>query len=180
MKRFSTGLLAGILVGLLLATATLTLAGQPIRLVVNGTDITDRFEAKPMIVNDRTYVPARPLAEALGAQVEWDGANNAVIVKTGNQTGQMPTDTASSEIKEITFQGMEAIEVNGTIFFRVSEYYHLIHAKNLDNNIFFDAPTQTFSIVINGKTTVVDLSIPNNAQQYQSVNYINANFYRPY
>ncbi|RJQ26242.1 MAG: copper amine oxidase N-terminal domain-containing protein [Peptococcaceae bacterium] len=80
MKRFSFGLLTGLLVGLLLATATFALAGQQIRLIVNGKDITDQFDVKPMIFNNRTLVPARPLAEALGARVEWDEGNRAVVV----------------------------------------------------------------------------------------------------
>ena len=178
MKRFSTGLLLGILVGLLLSAATLTLADQPIRLVVNGIDITDRFEAKPMIVNDRTYVPARPLAEALGATVEWDGANNAVIVNAGKQTGKTPLDAPSSEIKETTFKGMEAIEKDGQIFFSAGDYFHIIFAKNNDNNILSDKQTQTYTIIINGTPTVIDLTNPENAQRYHERYYLNAKFYQ--
>ncbi|KAB2954257.1 copper amine oxidase N-terminal domain-containing protein [Heliorestis acidaminivorans] len=77
-------LLLGILIGSLFF-ATLSMAGSQVRLVVNGTDITDHFDYKPLIINERTYVPARPLAEALGATVTWDSTRNAVIVNMANQ-----------------------------------------------------------------------------------------------
>ncbi len=32
------------------------------------------------LINDRTYVPVRAVSEAFRASVEWDGANNAVII----------------------------------------------------------------------------------------------------
>ena len=132
MKRFSTGLLLGLLVGLLLATATLTLADQPIRLVVNGIDITDRFEAKPMIVNDRTYVPARPLAEALGATVEWDGANNSVIVNAGKQTVPIPTNTESNRVveNEYTDNDIHFIKINNTIYAKWGDLVHKYYESN--------------------------------------------------
>ncbi|QGG48000.1 copper amine oxidase N-terminal domain-containing protein [Heliorestis convoluta] len=86
-------LILGILIGSMLF-ATVTMAAPQIRLIVNGTDITDQFDYKPMLINERTYVPARPLAEALGATVTWDSSRNAVIVNTGAY--QQPNETASS------------------------------------------------------------------------------------
>jgi hypothetical protein len=35
---------------------------------------------RPMIVNDRTFVPARYVAEALGATVLWDEASRSVDI----------------------------------------------------------------------------------------------------
>lgn len=79
MKRFSTGIILGLIVGLLLATATFALADNPIKLIVNGQEISFP-DAPPQRINDRVMVPARPLAEALGATVVWDEVQNAVIV----------------------------------------------------------------------------------------------------
>ncbi|WP_051534135.1 copper amine oxidase N-terminal domain-containing protein [Desulfitibacter alkalitolerans] len=79
MKKF----LAGLLIGLLLATTTFAVANPALRLIVNGVDITS--EAQPIIIDGRTLVPARALAEQLGATVEWDAANSAVVVTSPSQ-----------------------------------------------------------------------------------------------
>ncbi len=55
-----------------------------IRLVVDGTDITDL--SAPVIENDRTLVPVRFIAEALGAEVSWDGINRTVTIQKGSET----------------------------------------------------------------------------------------------
>lgn len=87
MKKFTCGLL----VGLLLAASGIVLAqGQALRLIINGADIT--AEAQPIIIDGRTLVPARALAERLGAKVVWDEANYAVVVTGGVQVGALPPD----------------------------------------------------------------------------------------
>ena len=39
------------------------------------------LDAPPRIVNDRTLIPLRAVAEALGAQVGWDEAEQTVTVE---------------------------------------------------------------------------------------------------
>lgn len=74
MKKFITGLITGTI----LATTAFAFAADPLKLKVNGKYIIFP-EAPPTVINGRTMVPARPLAEALGAKVEWDAANRTVI-----------------------------------------------------------------------------------------------------
>lgn len=90
MKRFSVGLIIGLVAGLILATTTFLYADQPIKLIVNGKEI--QCDVPPQIINGRTLVPARALAEALGATVAWDEAQNAVVVTGGVQVGAKPGD----------------------------------------------------------------------------------------
>lgn len=91
MKRFVTGFV----LGAALTAGTAVLANQPIRLFVNEREISFP-EAPPTIINGRTMVPARPLAEALGAKVEWDGTRRAVIV---TKAGDIPeTGTISQSV----------------------------------------------------------------------------------
>ena len=40
------------------------------------------LEVPPQIMNDRTMVPLRAISETIGADVEWDGENYAVIITT--------------------------------------------------------------------------------------------------
>jgi len=47
---------------------------------VNG--VSSEIDVAPFIVNSRTLVPAKFVAEAMGATVDWDGATRTVIIKT--------------------------------------------------------------------------------------------------
>lgn len=78
MKRFSIGLITGLIAGLILATTTLVFAGDTIKLLVNSRQIYS--DVPPQVISGRTMIPARALAEALGAQVGWDETTSSVIV----------------------------------------------------------------------------------------------------
>lgn len=39
-----------------------------------------KMEVKPMIVNDRTYVPLRAISEAFDAKISWDNPNRSAII----------------------------------------------------------------------------------------------------
>jgi len=45
---------------------------------VNGENIT--FDVPPQLVDSRTLVPARAVAESLKAKVDWDGDTQTVII----------------------------------------------------------------------------------------------------
>lgn len=74
-KKWS--IVAGIVV-LLVALATVAFADTPIKLVVNGQEI--KPDMPPQIINGRTMVPVRWVADALGADVQWDDKNKTVII----------------------------------------------------------------------------------------------------
>lgn len=82
MKRLFVCLLAGLLLVTTAAT-TSAFADQPIKLIVNGQEI--QCDVLPQMINDRVLVPARFVAEPLGAKVEWDESNQAVIVSSKQQ-----------------------------------------------------------------------------------------------
>lgn len=52
--------------------------GSPV-MYVNGQ--STRMDVSPEITNDRTFLPARWVAEALGAEVEWDENTKQAIIK---------------------------------------------------------------------------------------------------
>jgi len=74
-KKWS--IVAGIVV-LLVALATVAFADTPIKLVVNGQET--KPDMPPQIINGRTMVPVRWVADALGADVQWDDKNKTVII----------------------------------------------------------------------------------------------------
>lgn len=63
------------------------LAARPIRLVVDGKDITSL--TSPVIENGRTLVPIRFVAEELGADVDWNEKDRRVTIKKDNQLVSM-------------------------------------------------------------------------------------------
>lgn len=74
----------------LLAAISVTeaFAGKPVKLLVNGQEIKSDVPAQ--IINDRTMVPVRWIAETLGADVQWDGQQNIVnIIKNKDQSELM-------------------------------------------------------------------------------------------
>ncbi|MBO8159312.1 copper amine oxidase N-terminal domain-containing protein [Thermosyntropha sp.] len=59
-----------------------TLAND-IKFMLNGKAWTPQIDGNnvsPIIYNGRTYLPARPLAEALGVKIDWDNATRTVIL----------------------------------------------------------------------------------------------------
>ncbi|MHB0886276.1 MAG: copper amine oxidase N-terminal domain-containing protein, partial [Bacillota bacterium] len=80
--------------GLVLEAPTTVSAEPQIRLFVNGQEI--RPEVPAQIVGGRVMVPARYIAEPLGAEVAWDGAAQAVVITSsaagaGGAGGAAPT-----------------------------------------------------------------------------------------
>lgn len=73
-----TSLLAASVALLVCVGATAACAGNPVKLFVNGQEVT--CDVTPQIIGGRTMVPVRWVAEALGAEVNWDEQNNAVNI----------------------------------------------------------------------------------------------------
>ena len=74
-------LFSGLVLGSML-TSAIAFAGSPIKLIVNGNQL--HTDVPPQIINGRTMIPARPLAEALDANVDWDQSTNSVIITSRN------------------------------------------------------------------------------------------------
>lgn len=71
-----------------------------ISIAVNDVKILS--DAAPMLVNDRTLVPVRLIAESLGAEVSWNDAEQEVTVKKGDTVIRM-------------IIGVNSIEKNGVL-----------------------------------------------------------------
>lgn len=59
--------------------AIVAFAANPIKLIVNGQEI--KPDVPPQIINGRTMVPVRWVAEALGADVQWEQSSEGGTVK---------------------------------------------------------------------------------------------------
>jgi len=63
--------------------------------VVNGNELEDAG----FIYSDRTYLPVRAIAEALGADVDWDGTSNTARVRVGQVGSTDPSVLAQQSMK---------------------------------------------------------------------------------
>lgn len=61
----------------------LTIDGKVIRMTVGV--VLEKYGVAPVIINDRTYVPIRFVADELGAETSWDEATNTVTIYTANK-----------------------------------------------------------------------------------------------
>lgn len=78
---------------------------------VNGVETT--MDAAPFIMDNRTFAPARYVAESFGLDVEWDSENSVVRISTPEQvtksisdivTTEATTETTTQAVTETTTQ----------------------------------------------------------------------------
>lgn len=122
MKKFISGFLLGALIFALPVYAKhstmLEAFYNDIKLMVYG-NIVDTQGNDPFIVNGRTYVPARYVAEAMGGEVEWNETENTVEITKAAPPTHEPT--------KMTSDGLEALYTYSTY-----EQY-LVYIKDVEN-----------------------------------------------
>jgi hypothetical protein len=72
-----------ILLSIIFVIPTGTSAANPIQIMMNGTQINTSIS--PQIINGRTYVPLRAIAEGLGSKVNWDSEQQKVTVEKADK-----------------------------------------------------------------------------------------------
>jgi hypothetical protein len=93
MKSF----VSGAVVGSVLFSGISFAAPAVVKLMVNGMEIKSEIPAQ--IIDGSTLVPARALAEALGAKVNWDAAHQLVIVEKQPQLEFSEVDMIQLAVK---------------------------------------------------------------------------------
>ena len=81
----------------------LVIGSKKLVVTVNGVQKEVVMDVEPFISNNRTMLPIRFVAEALGFKVEWDDPNRTVILTDKDTVVKIPVDT-------------NQIIVNGTVF----------------------------------------------------------------
>lgn len=114
--------------------------------ILNGQVIN--LDTKAIIKQSRTFVPLRFVSEALGANVEWDGATRTVIITTSTEAESTPTPTpiATPSPSSISYDPSKWVTVSEN-----GEDYEL--SINIDWNISekFRANCDYAESVISGK-----------------------------
>ncbi|HVB11097.1 MAG TPA: trypsin-like peptidase domain-containing protein [Bacillota bacterium] len=112
IRRWIVALSAGLMLVLAGSGAPAAFAATPITVTVNGVPVS--APVAPEIVNGTTLVPARAIAQALGASVTWDPTSNTVaIAGTSNSAGSMDVASVFAAVSP-SIVGLVSIQHDGT------------------------------------------------------------------
>lgn len=127
----------------------ITLKIGDVNATVNGENIVN--DVAPMVVNDRTMLPIRFVAEALGAQVGWQENTQKVLIKARKADisiviGQKYASVA--EYKNIEHKTTENVELDSPAFVENDRTYLPLRfiAEKLGAEVGWDEATQTVTI----------------------------------
>lgn len=139
MKKLSLLILCG-----LLSAAPAVNAENDINVYLNGSQLS--FDQNPLIVNDRTYVPARSIFEAFGMNVEWD--NEAQSAYIYNNDTEISLSVNSNEM----YINGEAVALGNTPFIENGRILVPLRAisEALDCKVNWDAVTCSVVIICGG------------------------------
>ncbi|MBQ7792286.1 MAG: InlB B-repeat-containing protein, partial [Clostridia bacterium] len=117
-------------------------------LTIDQKDATINGEVKtndvaPVIVNDRTMLPIRFIAEALGATVSWEDETRSVFVSLGDTTIGLVIGETTALVNN------EAVELDCASFIENDRTYLPIRfvMENLGADVTWDETTRTVTIV---------------------------------
>lgn len=110
---------------------------------VNGESIT--FDVAPQLVDSRTLVPARAVAESLKAKVDWDGETRTVIIKYKT----LQNEDANMKVNEIwEMENRNEFVIN--MYLYIAEkcgYGDAMHSLNDEQRVFYI--TQNLEMEVN-------------------------------
>ncbi len=121
-----------------------------ISVVVNGTAV--KFpDQKPVVQNERTLVPVRFVAEALGHKVSWDSDTNSVNIDGGMIVLYIGTTKATINGKSVT------LDIASTVINNRTMVPLRVIAETLDCSV--DWISETKTVLVNAKKNGRELSI---------------------
>ncbi len=126
MKTKSLAVISALL--LICVYAAVAFASNPVKLFVNGQEIVSDIPAQ--IIEGRTMVPVRWIAEALGAEVQWDEQNRIVRINKPYYVASL----SEAEAKLYPFEETNGM-YNGFIL-EVQENRQYFNWKNISNPTF--------------------------------------------
>jgi len=111
MKKFSLGVLTGLLIGLL-AFATFAVADSPIKLIVNGAEVA--CDTPPQIIDNHVMVPISTVSTALNASATWDATSNTVTITSNAPATTTTTGLSGGTTIEVTGNTDQVITIPAT------------------------------------------------------------------
>ncbi len=152
MKRIGKFGLMIVCVTMLLITMTVGVSAKSsgISVMVNGTAV--KFpDQKPVVQDERTLVPVRFVAEALGHKVLWDSDTNSVNIDGGKIVLYIGTKQAKINDENVT------LDVASTVINNRTMVPLRVVTETLDCSVDWIAETKT--VLVNAKKNGRELSI---------------------
>ena len=152
MKRFERIAIftVTILVSIIAMTMLISSKSDGITVKVNGKTVS--FPDQPPVVqNERTLVPVRFVAEALGYGVAWNQADNSVVIDDGKIVLYIGTNTAKIDGKTVT------LDVKSTVIQNRTMVPLRMVAETLNCSVDWIAETKT--VLVNEKKNGRELSV---------------------
>lgn len=125
--------------------------------VIDGKEESVKMEAAPFIENDRTMLPLRYVAEAIGAEVKYDKETRTATFTKGEIVASIQIDgdkIVLADGKEIVMD-TKPVNKNGRIFVSLTNITKVFNLTNgntddkVDQDIEWDKETRT--VIVNGK-----------------------------
>lgn len=118
-------------------------------LFVNGEEKT--LDVPAMVLDDRTLVPARAVAESFGAEVEWDEANQNVIITDESAPDFGAIIQSSSSADSIDYNSIEA-DFNAQISMHMNaEYVEMTMSGNVQSIVDTQETFAEFTMSMGGQ-----------------------------
>jgi hypothetical protein len=102
-------------------TVTAKKKSKTISMTIDSNTVTKNDEemaipTAPQIVNDRTMIPARAVAELLGLNVEWDEGTRTVTITSSSEDedDSWKSNTGTINLSDMSVSG-DGISVDGTV-----------------------------------------------------------------
>lgn len=139
-----------ILVSLMTMTMLISAKSGDITVKVNGKTVS--FPDQPPVVqNERTLVPVRFVAEALGYDVAWNQADNSAVIDDGKIVLYIGKKTAKIDGKSVT------LDVASTVIHNRTMVPLRVVAETLNCSV--DWISETNTVLVNAKKNGRELSI---------------------
>jgi len=125
MKKELKGFILGVLTTTLVTSGITFAAGKWTNIDVLENDVTVIVDGKPLsesnfVYNDRTYLPLRAVADAVGKYIDYDAATNTVYVGETNNFAQGPISISVSNTFQTTNDGLYLYEdITGTKYVKL-------------------------------------------------------------
>lgn len=193
MKKFISGLLFGIIISVSVSVGAnneILAKFAQFNFIVDGKEKS--VEQSPIVINGSSYLPVRSIANMLGFDVTYKAdsrtiefTNTSKQINTDNEnispTDQKPSqpinnDNSSSNIEKIKFKNLDAVVIDGLIYFDTKQYLDYIESLSPKNEIKYDQIKNLLIIKINEQE--IEVPIDKGTIVHEGKRYINEKYYR--
>ena len=152
MKRTTKVIAIFTAIILIFSAIPITVSATSMNITVKVNNKTVAFpDQKPIVQNERTLVPIRFIAEALGYDVEWNKTDNSAVIDDGKIILYIGTNKAKINGKSVT------LDVASTVVHNRTMVPLRVVAETLDCSVDWIGETQT--VLVNAKKNGRELSV---------------------